>query len=248
MRVLVTGLAMVLLTAIGSGCGGDNKLTVYAAASLRTTFTELGQEFETSHKGARVVFNFAGSSDLLAQIQQGAPADVLASADTQIMDEAVASRSVEGDPVNFASNTLEIAVPPNNPAGVHSLQDLVHPGIRVVVCAPQVPCGAAAKKVEEAAGLHIQPVSEEQSVSDVLNKVSTDAAEADAGLVYVTDVKAAGDRVRGIPISESSAAVNTYPIAVLRDGGDIKLATEFVNLVTGPDGQAVLAAAGFGGP
>jgi molybdate transport system substrate-binding protein len=248
MKRVALVIAVLLAIATGSGCSGDTKLTVYAAASLRPTFAELGKRFEAAHVGVTVIFNFAGSSDLVAQIQQGAPADVLASADKVNMDKAVASKSVDGEPVDFASNTLEMAVPPDNPAGIRKLADLAEPGIKVVVCAPQVPCGAATRKVEEASGVDIQPVSEEQSVTDVLNKVSTEDAEADAGLVYVTDVKAAGDRVKGITFSEASTAVNTYPIAVTADSENADLAQEFVALVTGPAGQSVFADAGFGGP
>ncbi len=236
----------------GSGDGGasaspeSTTLTVFAASSLTTTFTELGTTFEESHDGVKVTFSFGGSSDLVAQIQQGAPADVFASADTANMDKATADDLVEGDPVDFASNTLEIAVPPDNPAGVASLQDLAKAGTKVVVCAPEVPCGAAAQKVEDAASLTLKPVSEEQSVTDVLNKVET--GEADAGLVYVTDVKAAGDKVEGVTFPESSSGVNTYPIGALADSENADLAQEFVDLVTGADGQAVLAAAGFAKP
>ena len=162
------------------------------------------------------------------------------------MDKAAGDDLVERDPVNFASNTLEIAVPPDNPAGVASLKDLSKPGTKVVVCAPEVPCGSAAQKVQDASGVTIKPVSEEQSVTDVLNKVQT--GEADAGLVYVTDVKAAGDKVKGIRFPESSSAVNTYPVAVLADSKNKDLARQFVDLVTGDAGQQVLADAGFAKP
>jgi molybdate transport system substrate-binding protein len=221
-------------------------LTVYAAASLKKTFTTLGEQFEATHPGTTVTFNFAGSSDLVAQLQQGAPADVFASADTRNMDKATADGLVSGQPVDFATNTLQIAVPPDNPAGVTSLADLAEEGVTVVLCAPEVPCGAASTRVEAAARLAIEPVSEEQSVTDVLGKVTS--GEADAGLVYVTDVKAAGDAVRGIAFPESSAAVNTYPIAVLQDSRNAALAADFVELVGGPQGRAVLAAAGFAAP
>ena len=230
----------------GSSGASDKTLTVYAASSLTSTFTELGKKFEASHKGVKVRFSFGGSSDLVAQIQQGAPADVFASADTANMDKAVADKAVQGAPVNFASNTLEIAVPPDNPAGIASLEDLAKPGTQVVVCAPEVPCGAATQKVEESSGVTIKPVSEEQAVTDVLTKV--ESGEADAGLVYVTDVKAAGDKVKGVPFPESSDAVNTYPIAALENSENADLAQQFVDLVTGAEGQSVLAAAGFAKP
>ncbi len=229
-----------------AGSTGETTLTVYAAASLSSAFTRLGTAFEESHPGVTVRFNFGGSSDLVAQIEQGAPADVFASADTANMDKAVSAEAVDGDPVDFASNTLEIAVPPDNPAGVRSLQDLADPGVQVVVCAPEVPCGAAARKVERAAGVGIEPVSEEQSVTDVLTKVQT--GEADAGLVYVTDIEAAGDKVQGIAFPQSSAAVNTYPIGALAQSRHADMAEAFVDLVTGRRGQAVLADAGFAKP
>jgi molybdate transport system substrate-binding protein len=234
-------------TASGSsGASKQTKLTVFAAASLTSTFTELGRTFEEAHKGVTVSFSFGGSSDLVAQIQQGAPADVFASADTKNMDKAVSAQAVEGRPVSFASNTLEIAVPPDDPAGVRSLRDLAKPATTVVLCAPEVPCGAAALKVEAAAKVRIKPVSEEQSVTDVLTKV--ESGEADAGLVYVTDVRAAGAKVRGVTFPESSDAVNTYPIAALATSRHPVLAKEFVDLVTGAEGRSVLAHAGFAKP
>src|SRR3954469_2672739 len=175
--IIAAGLLMATTAACGSGSDGsssasaktktkDQKLTVYAASSLTKTFTELGKKFEAQHDGVKVSFSFGGSSDLVAQIQQGAPADVFASADTANMEKAVAAKAVQDAPVNFASNTLEIAVPPDNPAGVSSLQDLAEPGINVVVCAPEVPCGAATQKVEQSSGVTIEPVSEEQAVTD----------------------------------------------------------------------------------
>jgi len=252
-RVIGPAAAALLLMG-AAACGAEDDpgtstettLTVFAAASLTDTFTEIGQHFEASHEGVTVTLNFAGSSDLVAQIQQGAPADVFASADTANMDKATTDDLVEGDPVDFASNTLQIAVLPDNPADVESLQDLAGPGTKVVLCAPEVPCGAAATTIEESAGVDIQPVSDEASVTDVLNKVVT--GEADAGLVYVTDVIGAGTDVQGITFPESDAAVNVYPIAALTDSENIDLAQEFVALVTGDAGQTVLADAGFAEP
>jgi molybdate transport system substrate-binding protein len=259
MKHWIGAMAAVLLVSTGAACGSDSSgakspsdgaetktLTVYAAASLTSSFEEMGKRFETDHEGVTVKFSFGGSSDLVAQIQQGAPADVFASADTANMDKATAEDLVEGDPVDFATNTLEIAVPPNNPAGVASLKDLARPGTKVVVCASEVPCGAAAQKVEDASGVAINPVSEEQSVTDVLNKVTT--GEADAGLVYVTDVQAAGDKVKGITFPESASAVNTYPIGALADSKNKDLAQEFDDIVTGDPGQQILADAGFAKP
>ncbi len=260
-RVALVAAATTLLLA-GAGCsttaepggsaggspssGPPTTVTVFAAASLKTTFTTLGQQFESSHAGAEVTFSFGGSSDLVTQLQQGAPGDVFASADTTSMDKASADDLVKASPVNFASNTLAIAVPPDNPAMITSFADLARAGVKVVVCAPQVPCGAATQKVEAATGVDITPVSEESSVTDVLNKVTS--GEADAGLVYKTDVQTAGDKVLGVPFPESSEAVNVYPIAVLAGSEDAELAQEFVDLVTGDAGRQVLADAGFGKP
>ena len=230
-----------------TGAPGElTTLTVFAAASLKQTFTTLGRQFEASYPGTRVTFNFAGSADLVAQLQQGAPADVFASADTKNMDRVVADNLVSGTPRDFASNTLEIAVPPDNPAGVSSFQDLMKPGVQLVVCAPAVPCGSAAARIEAATGIDLRPVSEESAVTDVLTKVQT--GEADAGLVYVTDVKGAEGKVRGVPFRESKEAVNRYPIAALSSSKDVDLAQQFAELVTGPEGQQVLADAGFARP
>ncbi len=253
LRALTASLLLLLpLTACGdsdseaAGSDDGTTLTVFAAASLTTTFEELGEQFEADHEGVEVTFNFGGSSDLVAQLQQGAPADVFASADTANMDKLTADDLQAGDPQIFATNTLEIAVPPGNPAGITSFADLAEPGVNVVVCAPEVPCGAAAAKVEESSGVTLSPVSEEQSVTDVLAKVTS--GEADAGLVYVTDVKAAGDEVEGVPFPESAEAVNSYPIVALADSEHADLAQEFCDLVLGDDGQAVLEEAGFAQP
>jgi len=259
MKRWIGAVAAVVLLTTSAACGSDDSqakgssggeqhktLTVYAAASLTATFTEIGKMFEADHRGVRVKFSFGGSSDLVAQIQEGAPADVFASADTANMDKATGDRLVSGEPVNFATNTLEIAVPPDNPARVATLEDLAKPATKVVVCAPEVPCGAAAVKVEQATQVTIKPVSEEQSVTDVLNKVQT--GEADAGLVYVTDIRAAVDKVKGIAFSEATAAVNTYPIGALADSKNKDLAKQFLALVTGAGGQQILADAGFAKP
>ncbi|WP_148574415.1 molybdate ABC transporter substrate-binding protein [Nocardioides caldifontis] len=240
----------VVLGLAGCGAGGRDDgrttLVVYAAASLTATFEQLGERFEAEHEGVDVELAFAGSSDLVAQLQGGAPADVLASADETTMQKAVDDGLVAGGPRVFATNTMRIAVPPDNPAGVESLEDLAAGDLALVVCAPQVPCGAAAQEVAETAGVTLAPVSEEQSVTDVLAKVSS--GEADAGLVYVTDVLAAGDAVRGIDFPESGAAENAYPVAVLEEADEPELAREFVDLLLGDEGRRVLADAGFGTP
>ena len=257
MRRVISAAAATLLLSAVAGCSdgaltdvsGDppeKTLTVFAAASLKGAFTEIGKKFEDANPGVTVKFNFAGSSDLVAQIQQGAPADVFASADTDNMEKAVTAGLIGGPPMDFATNTLEIATPPDNPASIDSLDDLARREVKVVLCAPEVPCGAAAVGVEKAAGVTIRPVSEEQSVTDVLGKVIS--GEADAGLVYVTDVKAARDKVHGVALPESAKVVNTYPIAALRDSDDESLAEHFSTYVTGPEGQSVLALFGFGAP
>jgi len=241
----VMALAGCGASASGTGDAGTTTLTVFAAASLKGSFEDLAAQFEAAHEGVDVQLSFAGSSDLVAQIQQGAPADVFASADTANMDKLVADDLV-GDPQDFATNTLEIAVPPGNPAGVETLADLASPGVKLVLCAPEVPCGAASAKVADAAGLDLRPVSEEQSVTDVLGKVT--AGEADAGLVYVTDVAAAGDDVEGVELPESAEAVNTYPIAPVADSDRAELARQFVDLVLSSEGQQTLAGFGFAAP
>jgi molybdate transport system substrate-binding protein len=224
----------------------EPSITVFAAASLKDTFTQLGDQFKTDHPGSSVEFSFAGSSDLVTQLTQGAPADVFASADTTNMDKAAAAGLLAGGPVDFASNTQTIATAPGNPKGLKSFRDLAQPGLNVVVCAPQVPCGSATQKVERATGVTLAPVSEESSVTDVLNKVTT--GQADAGLVYVTDAKGAGEKVTAVAFPESADAVNTYPIAALKQSKQTGPAKEFIDLVTGETGQKILNAAGFAKP
>jgi molybdate transport system substrate-binding protein len=255
--------ASVLLTAVLAlavplaACGSDDDssdgggrtsstLTVYAAASLTSTFEEIGEQFEAAHDGVKVEFDFGGSSDLVTQIQEGAPADVFASADTKNMDKLVAADLADDDPQDFATNTLEIATPPDNPAGVASFQDLAAKGLQLVICAPEVPCGAATQTMAEDLGVTLRPVSEEQSVTDVLAKVTS--GEADAGVVYVTDVTAAGDAVEGITFPESGDVVNTYPIAPVEGSAEADLAEEFTEFVLGDTGQQILQDAGFGKP
>ena len=224
----------------------ERTLTVLAAASLQRSFERIGSDFEGDHPGVTVRFGFGGSSGLVAQLADGAPADVLATANEPTMATAVAEGLVSGEPTPFASNRLQIVVPKDNPAGIRSLGDLADPGAKVVLCAPAVPCGAASVAVEQAAGIDIRPVSEEQSVTDVLGKVRS--GEADAGLVYVTDVKGAGGKVKGIPFDESGKAVNTYPIATVGSSRNKERAAAFIAMVTGADGQKTLSAAGFGAP
>ena len=221
-------------------------MTIFAAASLKKAFSEIGEQFKTDNPGTDVEFSFAGSADLVTQLTQGAPADVFASADGKNMGKVEQAGLLAGQAVDFASNTLTIVVAPGNPKKVISFQDLTQPGLSVVVCAPQVPCGSATQKVEQAIGVTLNPVSEESQVTDVLNKVLT--GQADAGVVYATDAQAAGNTVTAVAFPESAGAVNTYPIAVLKQARDPELARRFVDLVTGDAGQKILSAAGFARP
>jgi molybdate transport system substrate-binding protein len=224
----------------------EGSITVFAAASLKGTFTELAEQFEAAHPATRVELNFAGSADLVTQITEGAPADVFASADEKNMAKLTDAGLIDGEPVDFATNVLQIAVPPADPAGIKTFADLAAPGLKVVICAPEVPCGAATVEVVEVSGITLAPVSEESSVTDVLGKVTS--GQADAGLVYVTDVIAAGDAVEGVAFDESAEAVNTYPIAALTDADASDVAAAFVAFITSEAGQSVLTAAGFGKP
>ncbi|WP_258059031.1 molybdate ABC transporter substrate-binding protein [Arthrobacter sp. B1805] len=224
----------------------DGSITVFAAASLTAPFTELAGQFEAAYPGSQVTLNFAGSSDLVGQLSEGAPADVFASADEESMAKVAEADLLADEPVAFATNTLQLAVPSDNPAGITSLEDAARPGVKVVVCAERVPCGALAARLQAAADVDLVPVSEESSVTDVLGKVTS--GQADAGLVYVTDVRTAGAAVRGIGIREAGSAVNTYPIAALADSASPATAQEFVEFASGPVGRAVLGAAGFGAP
>lgn len=246
----VAALALVL-----AGCGGvapaetagpqDRTLTVFAAASLTDVFTELETRFEAGNPGVEVVLNLGASSDLAQQLVNGGPADVFASASTSTMATVTEAGLVEGTPEVFARNRLQIVTAPGNPEGVTGFADLARPDLQVVVCAPQVPCGAAAERIEEATGITLTPVSEEPDVRSTLGRVST--GNADAGLVYVTDVGSAGAAVEGVDFPEADRAVTDYPIGVLTTAPQPELARAFADLVTGADGQAVLAGAGFVG-
>lgn len=221
-------------------------ITVFAAASLTKTFTQIGTDFEKANPGTTVSFSFAGSSDLVSQITEGAPSDVFASADQANMKKVADAGLAAGTPVDFATNVLAIVVPPGNPAKVAGWNDLAKPGAKVVVCAPQVPCGAATATVEKSTGVTLRPVSEESAVTDVLGKVSS--GEADAGIVYLTDVKGAGSSVESVPFPQAAGVVNVYPISVLKGAPNSTVADAFVTYATGPEGQKVLSAAGFGKP
>ncbi|MEV6161941.1 molybdate ABC transporter substrate-binding protein [Streptomyces sp. NPDC052052] len=218
-------------------------VTVFAAASLKESFTALGKEFEKEHPGTKVTFSFGGSDSLAASITGGAPADVFAAASAKTMQIVTDAGDASGTPATFVRNQLEIATLPGNPDKISSLKDLTTSGLKVVLCDKEVPCGAAAQKALEASGLTLTPASYEQDVKSALTKV--ELKEADAAVVYRTDVKAAGDKVEGVEFPESSDAINDYPIALLKDAPNAGAAQAFIELVRSAEGQQVLSESGF---
>ncbi|GAA4988907.1 molybdate ABC transporter substrate-binding protein [Kitasatospora paranensis] len=218
-------------------------VTVFAAASLKEAFTTIGKQFEAAHPGTEVVFDFAGSDALAASIVNGAPADVFAAASPATMKTVTDKGDAAGTPTTFVRNQLEIATVPGNPHHIASLQDLAEPGLKVVLCAKEVPCGAAAQKALAAGNVQVTPVGYEQDVKAALTEV--ELKEADASLVYQTDVKSAAGKVDGVAFPEASSAVNDYPIAPLTHAPNSAGAGAFVALVKSPDGQKVLTDAGF---
>jgi molybdate transport system substrate-binding protein len=225
---------------------GPGSIVVFAAASLKSAFTEIGQRFKTENPGGGVEFEFGGSSELATQLTQGATGDVFASADTAQMDAVTKAGLLTANPTNFASNTLVIVTAPGNPKNVASFADLARPGLSVVICQKPVPCGSATQRVEDATKVRLNPVSEELSVTDVLNKVTS--GQADAGLVYVTDARSAGNKVTTVNFPEAAGAVNVYPIGVLKKAPKPALAQKFVALVTSDAGLQILARSGFAKP
>src|SRR4051794_10580608 len=258
--VVVIGLTIATAGCGGSSTGGSSaasssspavssaltgKINVFAAASLTEAFTTLGKQFEAAHPGVKVVINFGASSTLAQQINQGAPADVFASASTKNMDQVVSAGGAKSSTA-FVKNVMEVAVPPSNPAHVASVNDLAKSGVKVALCQAEVPCGATAEKVFTNAGITVQPVTLEADVKSVLSKV--ELGEVDAGVVYLTDVRAAGSKVSGVPISASVNASTTYPIAPLTGSHNMSAAQAFVSYVLSSAGQSVLTADGFAQP
>jgi molybdate transport system substrate-binding protein len=245
--------AALLLAGCGSGPGAgadasgglSGTVTVFAAASLTGSFGTLGEQFEAAHPGVTVRFNFGASSALAESIAQGAPADVFAPASAKNMDSVVRAGDA-AEPRTFARNVLAIAVPPDNPAGVRGLADLAEPGLKLALCQEQVPCGTVARQVIDKARLTVRPVTLGADVKAVLTAVQL--GEVDAGLVYATDVRAAGDKVEGIEIPAAQNASTSYPIAVLTRAPNAAAARAFVDHVLSADGSTVLARAGFAGP
>jgi molybdate transport system substrate-binding protein len=270
-RILAIGVCAATAVMLVAGCSSSNKgstgtsststaasggvtssapavsgtITVFAAASLQGTFTTLARQFEAAHPGVTVKLNFGASSALALQINQGAPADVFASASAKNMTQ-VTSAGGASLSTNFVKNVMEIAVPPSNPAHVTALADLAKPGVKVALCQAQVPCGATAAKVFTNATLTVKAVTLEADVKSTLAKVELN--EVDAGVVYVTDVKAAGSKVKGIEIPADVNASTAYPITVLTKAPNSAAAQVFTAYVLSPEGQSVLAAAGFEKP
>jgi molybdate transport system substrate-binding protein len=224
----------------GGSSGSANEIKVFAAASLTAAFTEVGQQYTSANGGTKVTFNFAGSQALATQIQQAAPADVFASADLTNMDKV---KDLVGTPQNFASNLLQIVVEKGNPKGVKTLDDLANPDLKVVLAAPDVPAGKYAAEALNTAKVTVKPVSEEDNVKAVVTKVSL--GEADAGIVYVTDVTAGGDKVQGVDIPKDQNVTATYPIASVKAGKAQDKAQAFMDLVLSDQGQQVLKQYGF---
>ncbi|MFH8902396.1 molybdate ABC transporter substrate-binding protein [Streptomyces coeruleorubidus] len=248
-----SGAALLTLSACSSSDPGTDAgsssakpsgtVTVFAAASLEESFKTLGKQFEKEHPGTKVTFNFGGSDTLAASITGGAPADVFAAASTKTMAIVTDKQDAAGTPATFVRNQLEIATLPGNPDRISSLKDLTKPGLKVVLCDESVPCGTAARRALDAGGLKLTPVSYEQDVKSALTKV--ELKEADAAVVYKTDVRAAGDKVDGVDFPESAEAVNDYPIALLKNAPNPKAAKAFMALVRSAEGQKVLSRAGF---
>lgn len=243
-------VAVLSLTACSSGTESDSEsgenttLTVFAAASLTEVFEDIAEDFTKTETGVDVKFSFAGSSDLVAQISEGAPADVIATADETTMDTLAADDLLAGEPSNFASNTLTLAVPEGNPGDISSSQDFA--GKDLVVCAPQVPCGAATQKWAKQNAVTLDPASEENSVTDVLGKVS--AGQADAGIVYVTDVARADSDVEEVELDGADKVINKYPAATVDASENKDAADAFVTFLQSDVAAKRLKDAGFSTP
>ena len=255
MNRLIPALAAIALVACGATTSSTppaptatldsvaGTINVFAAASLTAAFKDEGTAFSAKHAKATVTFNFAGSASLVTSINNGAPADVFASADQPNMDKVVKAGNVTGQAANFATNKLQIVVGAGNPKGIKGLSDLANPGTVVILCAPQVPCGNYANQALTKAGVKVTPKSQEQDVNAVVSKVTL--GEADAGIVYVTDVKAAGTKVQGVDIAADQNVVATYPIATVKGGSNPTGGYAFIDFLLSSAGQAILANYGF---
>lgn len=229
----------------GGGGALSGSITVFAASSLTEAFTTLADQFKAAHSGTKISFNFDSSSSLAEAITQGQKADVFASASTTNMDSVVSAGDA-ADPRNFVSNTMEIATPPGNPAKITGVADLAKSGLKIATCDPAVPCGATAQKVFDNAKVTVKTTASQPDAKSTLAVV--ESKEVDAGLVYVTDVRAAGSKVTGVEIPDNVNATTTYPIAALKKSGNPDLAKAWVAYVLSPAGQRVLLADGFSKP
>ena len=263
-RVLTGAVAVAAVVVVAAGCSSGSssstaasspsvaaakpsgELVVFAATSLTEAFDKIGAQFEAANPGVTVKFNYNGSSSLATSITQGAPADVFASAAPSNMKTVTDASLASGTPKIFAGNTGEILVEKGNPQHIKSVSDLANPAVKVVVCAPEVPCGKVATAIFKNAGVTVKPVSQETNVGGVVTKVTL--GEADAGIVYVTDIKANEGKAVGVPIPANENDVTEYPIAELKDAPNATAAAAFVSYVLGPEGQQVLASFGFQPP
>lgn len=248
--VSLVGVAAAVAAAVPAAASSapppdvEGDLVVFAAASLTDAFAAIGVGFEAAYPDADITFNFAASSDLVTQIDEGAPADVYASADQANMAELVAAGRTATDPQTFATNSLAIVVEAGNPLGIDSVADLADPDLIVLTCDPEVPIGRYTQEVFDAAGIDVTPDSYEENVRGILTKVLE--GEADAGLVYATDVIVAGDDAEGVGIPAGINVVAAYPIAPVTEARNPDAAAAFTEFVLGGDGQAILADFGFG--
>lgn len=246
--ILISFVAVLVL--VVGACGSDDDaagdtgaVTIFAAASLTAAFTEIGDAFTVANPDTDVVFNFAASSELVTQIIEGAPADVYASADLNNMTKLTDAAANGTDPVVFTKNVAAIIVAPGNPLGITGVEDLANDDLVYVECAPEVPCGRYARQIVENAGVTVTPKSLEENVKAVVTKVTL--GEADAGIVYATDVTAAGDDAEGIVVPDDVNVVAEYPIAVTADAPNPAGAQAFVDFVMGDQAQQILQSYGF---
>ncbi len=253
-------VAVLMIALAATSCGKDTSttapaisasdslsgaLTVFAASSLTESFGEIIAAFEKAHPAVKVTMNFGASSALVKQVQDGAPVDLVATADTANLQK-LTDATLVGDPTIFAKNRLEIMVPPSNPAGIASLADLAKPSVKVALCSEQVPCGKFAKQILVTAGLTVTPVTLEENVKGVVTKVTL--GEVDAGIVYVTDVLAAGPKAVGVVIPAEQNAVASYPLAIATGAPNKAAASAFAAFVSSADGQKILGNRGFTAP